>query len=46
MQHPTILLADEIVLKDYVTAMISWICLRSTKTNLTAIMVHHDMQLH
>jgi len=48
MQKPTILLADEIVSElDYVTAheIMDLIAEAQKKMNLTAIMVHHDMQL-
>ena len=48
MQHPTILLADEIVSElDYVTAhdIMDLIADAQKRMNLTAIMVHHDMQL-
>jgi len=48
MQKPTILLADEIVSElDYVTAheIMDLIADAQKKMNLTAIMVHHDMQL-
>lgn len=48
MQHPTILLADEIVSElDYVTAhdIMDLIAEAQKRMNLTAIMVHHDMQL-
>lgn len=48
MQKPTILLADEIVSElDHVTAreIMDLIADAQKKMNLTAIMVHHDMQL-
>ena len=48
MQKPTILLADEIVSElDYVTAheIMDLIAEAQKRMNLTAIMVHHDMQL-
>jgi len=48
MQKPTILLADEIVSElDHVTAreIMDLILDAQKKMNLTAIMVHHDMQL-
>ena len=48
MQHPTILLADEIVSElDHVTAreIMDLIADAQKTMNLTAIMVHHDMQL-
>ncbi len=48
MQKPTILLADEIVSElDYVTAheIMDLIADAQKRMNLTAIMVHHDMQL-
>ena len=48
MQHPTILLADEIVSElDHVTAreIMDLIADAQKSMNLTAIMVHHDMQL-
>ena len=48
MQHPTILLADEIVSElDHVTAreIMDLIADAQKRMNLTAIMVHHDMQL-
>ena len=48
MQKPTILLADEIVSElDYVTAheIMDLITEAQKRMNLTAIMVHHDMQL-
>ena len=48
MQKPSILLADEIVLElDYVTAheIMDLIADAQKRMNLTAIMVHHDMQL-
>ncbi|MFB5633015.1 MAG: phosphonate ABC transporter ATP-binding protein, partial [Nitrosopumilus sp.] len=48
MQHPTILLADEIVSElDHVTAreIMDLITDAQQRMNLTAIMVHHDMQL-
>jgi len=48
MQKPTILLADEIVSElDHVTAreIMDLITNAQKKMNLTAIMVHHDMQL-
>jgi phosphonate transport system ATP-binding protein len=48
MQKPTILLADEIVSElDHVTAreIMDLITDAQKKMNLTAIMVHHDMQL-
>ncbi len=48
MQKPTILLADEIVSElDHVTAheIMDLIADAQKRTNLTAIMVHHDMQL-
>jgi len=48
MQKPTILLADEIVSElDYVTAheIMDLIAEAQKQMNLTAIMVHHDMQL-
>jgi phosphonate transport system ATP-binding protein len=48
MQKPTILLADEIVSElDYVTAheIMDLIADAQKQMNLTAIMVHHDMQL-
>lgn len=48
MQKPTILLADEIVSElDYVTAheIMDLIVDAQKQMNLTAIMVHHDMQL-
>jgi phosphonate transport system ATP-binding protein len=48
MQKPTILLADEIVSElDHVTAreIMNLISDAQKKMNLTAIMVHHDMQL-
>jgi phosphonate transport system ATP-binding protein len=48
MQKPTILLADEIVSElDHVTAheIMDLIIDVQKRTNLTAIMVHHDMQL-
>jgi phosphonate transport system ATP-binding protein len=48
MQKPTILLADEIVSElDYVTAheIMDLISDAQKRMNLTAIMVHHDMQL-
>jgi len=48
MQKPTILLADEIVSElDHVTAreIMNLIADAQKKMNLTAIMVHHDMQL-
>ncbi|MCS5528198.1 MAG: ATP-binding cassette domain-containing protein [Nitrosopumilus sp.] len=48
MQKPTILLADEIVSElDHVTAreIMNLILDAQKKMNLTAIMVHHDMQL-
>ena len=48
MQKPTILLADEIVSElDYVTAheIMDLIAESQKRMNLTAIMVHHDMQL-
>jgi phosphonate transport system ATP-binding protein len=48
MQHPTILLADEIVSElDHVTAreIMDLIENAQKSMNLTAIMVHHDMQL-
>ncbi|ABX12770.1 phosphonate ABC transporter ATP-binding protein [Nitrosopumilus maritimus] len=48
MQHPTILLADEIVSElDHVTAreIMDLIADAQKNMNLTAIMVHHDMQL-
>ncbi len=48
MQKPTILLADEIVSElDYVTAheIMDLITDAQKRMNLTAIMVHHDMQL-
>lgn len=48
MQKPTILLADEIVSElDHVTAheIMELITDAQRRTNLTAIMVHHDMQL-
>ena len=48
MQHPTILLADEIVSElDYVTAheIMDLVADAQKRMNLTAIMVHHDMQL-
>jgi len=48
MQKPTILLADEIVSElDYVTAheIMDLVADAQKKMNLTAIMVHHDMQL-
>jgi phosphonate transport system ATP-binding protein len=48
MQHPMILLADEIVSElDYVTAheIMDLIADAQKRMNLTAIMVHHDMQL-
>ena len=48
MQHPTILLADEIVSElDHVTAreIMDLILDAQKRMNLTAIMVHHDMQL-
>ena len=48
MQKPTILLADEIVSElDYVTAheIMDLIADAQQRMNLTAIMVHHDMQL-
>ena len=48
MQKPTILLADEIVSElDHVTAreIMDLIANAQKKMNLTAIMVHHDMQL-
>jgi len=48
MQKPTILLADEIVSElDYVTAheIMDLVADAQKQMNLTAIMVHHDMQL-
>ena len=48
MQKPTILLADEIVSElDYVTAheIMDLVADAQKRMNLTAIMVHHDMQL-
>ena len=48
MQKPTILLADEIVSElDYVTAheIMDLVAEAQKRMNLTAIMVHHDMQL-
>ncbi len=48
MQKPTILLADEIVSElDHVTAheIMDLIAVAQKQMNLTAIMVHHDMQL-
>jgi ABC-type glutathione transport system ATPase component len=48
MQKPTILLADEIVSElDHVTAreIMNLIADAQKRMNLTAIMVHHDMQL-
>lgn len=48
MQKPTILLADEIVSElDHVTAreIMNLIAEAQKRMNLTAIMVHHDMQL-
>ena len=48
MQKPTILLADEIVSElDHVTAreIMGLIADAQKRTNLTAIMVHHDMKL-
>jgi len=48
MQKPTILLADEIVSElDSVTAreIMNLIADAQKRMNLTAIMVHHDMQL-
>jgi len=48
MQKPTILLADEIVSElDHVTAreIMNLIVDAQKRMNLTAIMVHHDMQL-
>ena len=48
MQKPTILLADEIVSElDHVTAreIMDLIADAQKRTNLTAIMVHHDMKL-
>jgi len=48
MQKPTILLADEIISElDHVTAreIMNLIADAQKKMNLTAIMVHHDMQL-
>lgn len=48
MQNPTILLADEIVSElDYVTAheIMDLVADAQKRMNLTAIMVHHDMQL-
>ena len=48
MQKPTILLADEIVSElDHVTAreIMDLIADAQKRMNLTAIMVHHDMQL-
>ena len=48
MQHPTILLADEIVSElDHVTAreIMDLIADAQNRMNLTAIMVHHDMKL-
>ncbi|MHA7733860.1 phosphonate ABC transporter ATP-binding protein [Nitrosopumilus sp. S6] len=48
MQHPAILLADEIVSElDHVTAreIMDLIADAQKRMNLTAIMVHHDMQL-
>ena len=48
MQKPTILLADEIVSElDHVTAreIMDLIAEAQKRTNLTAIMVHHDMKL-
>jgi len=48
MQKPTILLADEIVSElDHITAreIMDLILDAQKKMNLTAIMVHHDMQL-
>ena len=48
MQKPTILLADEIVSElDHVTAreIMNLIADAQKKMNLTAIMIHHDMQL-
>ncbi len=48
MQKPTILLADEIVSElDQVTAkeIMNLIADAQKRMNLTAIMVHHDMQL-
>jgi len=48
MQKPTILLADEIVSElDYVTAheIMDLVAVAQKRMNLTAIMVHHDMQL-
>jgi len=48
MQKPTILLADEIVSElDHVTAreIMDLILVAQKEMNLTAIMVHHDMQL-
>lgn len=48
MQKPTILLADEIVSElDHVTAreIMDLIADAQKKMNLTAVMVHHDMQL-
>ena len=48
MQKPTLLLADEIVSElDHVTAreIMNLIADAQKKMNLTAIMVHHDMQL-
>ncbi len=48
MQHPSILLADEIVSElDHVTAreIMDLITDAQKRMNLTAIMVHHDMQL-
>ena len=48
MQKPTLLLADEIVSElDHFTAreIMNLIAEAQKKTNLTAVMVHHDMQL-
>ena len=48
MQHPSILLADEIVSElDHITAreIMDLITDAQKRMNLTAIMVHHDMQL-
>jgi len=48
MQKPTIILADEIVSElDHVTAkeIMNLIADAQKRMNLTAIMVHHDMQL-